>query len=454
MDAATNERLGRAVVLGGSMAGLLATRALADVFAEVLVVDRDELVGYDTHRRGVPQARHAHALLARGQLVLEELFPGLTGDLISRGVPTGDVLGDVRMHLSGHRLRRVRTGLVALSASRACLEQYVRARVCQLPGVTFAPPSDVVGLATTPDRRRVTGARVLRRADGSSEEIHDADLVIDATGRGSRAPVWLGALGIERPDEEHVRIDLCYTTRRFRLPLDALDGDVASLHAPTPDQPRGGVLARLEGDQWMLTLAGVLGDRPPSDPDGFLAFARSFAFPDIEEALRGAEPMDDPVAFRFPASVRRRYERLAHMPAGFLPVGDSACSFNPIYGQGMTVAALQALALRRHLNRFGLSRPARLRRSIARAADPAWRIATGADFAFPGVDGHQPLSARIASAYITRLHAAAEYDDKVATAFARVSGLVDRPEALLHPRIVARVLRAGTTRGRNDGDEE
>lgn len=445
MNEAANDRIdGRTVVLGGSMAGLLAARALADVCSEVTVVDRDELVTYGTHRRGVPQARHAHALLSRGQQVLEELFPGLTEDLTRSGVPTGDVLGDVRMHIGGHRLRQVSTGLVAVSASRACLEDCVRSRVGELHGVRFTPPSDVVGLVTTPDRRRVTGARILRRADASAEEILEADLVIDATGRGSRAPVWLETLGLERPHEERVGIDLGYVTRRYRLPPDALDGDLASLHAPTPAHPRGGVLARLEGNQWMLTLAGMLGDHPPTDPDGFLAFAQSLSFPDIGAAIREAESLDAPVAFRFPASVRRRYERLAHLPAGFLPMGDSMCSFNPIYGQGMTVAALQALTLRRHVTRFGLTHPSRLLRDVSDVADPAWDTATGADLAFPGATGQRTWKGRIAGSYINRLHAAAEHDAQVAAAFARVSGLVDRPEALLSPSVVARVLRHRT----------
>ena len=202
-------------------------------------------------------------------------------ELIAQGVPAGDLLANGRWYVSGHRLRQAPIGLVSLCVSRPFLEGHVRARVRALPKVAFLDSRDIVGLAATPDGRRVTGARVLRRADGGAEKLLGADLVVDATGRGSRTPIWLKALGYARPDEEQVRVGLGYTTRTYRLPPDALDGDLAVLDATTPEHPWGGTLLRLEGDRWMVTLAGMLGDHPPTDPDGFLDFARSLRFPDI-----------------------------------------------------------------------------------------------------------------------------------------------------------------------------
>ena len=449
-----NRQIGdRAVVLGASMAGLLAARVLADAYAQVTVIDRDELSETPMHRRGVPHGRHIHGLLARGQQALEELFPGLTAELVAHGVPTGDMLADTRLYLSGHRFRQAHTGLVVLCASRPVLEGHVRARVRALPNLIFLDRCDIVGLAATPDGRRVAGVRVLRRADGSAEQVLGADLVVDATGRGSRTPVWLEALGYGRPQEDQVRIGLGYATRTYRLPPDALGGDLAVLQAATPRHPRTGALQMLEGDRWMLTLGGILGDHPPTDPDGFLDFARSLQFPDIYQTIRDAEPLDDPVPFRFPASVRHRYERLDRFPDGLLVMGDAVASFNPIYGQGMSVAALEALTLRRHLERGAAPQPRRFFRDLPRVVDVPWDIAAGGDLIFPGVKGRRTLKSRLVNAYIARLHAAAAHDASLASAFVRVAGLVAPPQALLRPSIAVRVLRgslhlAAGTRGR------
>jgi 2-polyprenyl-6-methoxyphenol hydroxylase-like FAD-dependent oxidoreductase len=449
-----NRQIGdRAVVLGASMAGLLAARVLADAYAQVTVIDRDQLPETSMHRRGVPHGRHLHALAARGQQALEELFPGLTAELVAHEAPIGDLLANGRLYFSGHRLRQAHTGLVLLCASRPFLEGHVRARVRALPNLRFLDRCDVVGLATTPDGRRVTGPRVLRRADGSAEELLRADLVVDASGRGSRTPLWLDALGYPRPEQEQVRIGLGYATRTYRLPPDALDGDLAILDAATPQHPRIGALLILEGRRWMLTLGGILGDHPPIDPDGFVAFARSLQFPDIYEAIRDAEPLDDPVAFRFPASVRHRYERVGRFPDGLLVMGDAVSSFNPIYGQGMSVAALEALALRRHLEQGIEPQPRRWFRDLARVVDVPWDMSAGGDLVFPGVQGRRTLKVRLVSAYLARLHAAAAHDPDLASAFVRVVGLVAPPQSLLRPGIAVRVLRrslhlAAGTRGR------
>ncbi|MDN5918283.1 MAG: FAD-binding monooxygenase [Pseudonocardia sp.] len=438
-----------AVVLGASMAGLLAARVLADRYPRVTVLDRDHLVPDPASpRRGVPQGAHIHALLARGQQALEELIPGLTEELIGRGAPAGDLLGDSRWFVGGHRFRRARSGVPVLCASRPLLEDTVRARVSAMSGVDVVARTEVVGFETAGDGLRVTGVRVRREGRAGDEPV-PADLVVDATGRGSRTPRWLGAMGLPVPEEERVTIGLGYATRTYRARPGAIGSDLGIIPAPYPPLGRGGGLAVIEGDRWIVTLAGVLGDHPPADAAGFEAFARSLPVPDLHDAIAGAEPLDDPVPFRFPASVRRRYERLARFPDRLLVLGDAFCSFNPVYGQGMTVAALEALALRRHL-RARPPRPRAFHRHVARIVDAPWDMVVGGDLAFPGVQGRRTAKIRLVDAYLGRLQAAAADDAEVAVAFVRVAGLVDGPGALLHPRIALRVARHAR-RGRAAG---
>ena len=375
-----------AVVLGGSMAGLLVARVLADVYNRVTVVECDDLCDSVAPRRGVPQGRHIHGLIARGGQILDELLPGITESLTARGVPTMDQLRDARLYFSGHRLPQAESGVMVLSASRPCLAAHVRARVRSLPGVTFADRRDVLGLVTQ-DRARVIGARLIARADGSTEEIVHADLVVDATGRGSRLPLWLEDFGYGRPAEEKVRTGVGYATGMFRLRPDALGHDKAVIAAPTPAHPRGAGLAMVEGQRHVVTLMGILGDRPPTDLAGFLDFAKSLHVSDVYDAIVDAEPLDEIVGFSFPASVRRRYERMRRFPDGLLVVGDGICSLNPIYGQGMSVAAIEAITLRVHLDLGCEPRPRKVLRDMAKAIDVPWDMAIGADLAFPGVEG-------------------------------------------------------------------
>ena len=426
-----------AVVLGASMAGLLAARVLTEAYRKVTVIDRDVLPEDGVHRRSVPQGRHLHVLLPRGREVLEDLFPGFTARAVQAGAPAGDGLGAVRVVVSGHRLRQVDVGRLGLFVSRPFLEGQLRGRLRALPEVTFVEGSDIVSLMTTADRRRITGVTV-RGPDGHQQHI-TADLVVDATGRGSRTPIWLPEWGYCPPAEDRVDIRLGYATRTLRLRPGAIGNDKFIAIGPTVDNPRMGALGAMEGDRHILTLGGILGDYPPTDPASFEAFAGGLPAPDIAEAIQGAEPLDDPVAFRFPASVRHRYERLRAFPDGLLVIGDAVSSFNPIYGQGMTVAANQAMALRRILARTPQPAPREYFRLIATTIDPPWDIAVGADLAFPDVPGTRTAKTRLVNVYLPRLLAAAAHDATLSVAFARVQGLIDRPEGLLRPDRVFRV---------------
>jgi 2-polyprenyl-6-methoxyphenol hydroxylase-like FAD-dependent oxidoreductase len=434
-----------AVVLGGSMAGVLAARILAESYREVVVIDRDRVLGVRDARRGAPHTRHAHGLHARGHLIFEELFPGLTAELSAAGVPTGD-LGEMRWYFNARRLQPAKTGLVSVTAPRPVLEDHVRARVAALSNVRFLERCDILGLAATPRGERIVGVRVQRQHDGADPEVVDADLVVDATGRGSRTPAWLEQLGYERPAEERVKVGLAYTTRHYRTAPQMFDGVQSINPVASPAHPRGAFFGQIGRDLCILSLTGVLGDYPPTEPAAFLEFVRTLPVPDVYDAVRDAEPLDDPVSFRFPASMRRRYERVARFPDGLLVLGDAACSFNPVYGQGMSVAALEALTLRAHLRLGVRPSPRRFFADIARVIDTPWDISAGGDLDFPGVEGRRTLKVRAGNAYMARVQYAASKDPRVTDALMRVAGLIDPPQALMHPAMLRRVFRHAVRR--------
>ncbi|GAA4246366.1 FAD-binding monooxygenase [Dactylosporangium darangshiense] len=438
------------MVLGGSMAGLLTARVLTEHFGRVTIVERDELSGSWSGdpeadpreretRRGVPQGRHAHGLLAAGLDVVEGLFPGATAELVAAGVPSGDVLGNVRFCVSGHRLRQAPTGRTALSFSRPYLENYLRSKVFALPGVEVRGGHDIVGIDA--DAGRVTGARVQRRDGGPVEGIA-ADLVVDATGRGSRAPRWLADLGYEPPREEQLHVDLAYVSRHYKVDPALLDGDIAIIIGPSAQAPRGGAVMLQEAGRAVITLFGILGDHAPLEDEGFRAYARRLPLPYAAEIIEASVPLDDAVKFRYPGSTRHRYDRLRRFPRGFVVVGDAMCSFNPMYGQGMSVAGVEALRLGDALARDGADGFDALRffRAVRPVIDIPWQIATGGDAALPGVDGPRDARTRMVNRYLDRLYAAAAHDEAVSLAFSRVTNLLDPPTALLRPAIAARVF--------------
>lgn len=432
-----------AIVLGASMGGLLAVRVLSETFERVTVVERDEFPAAAAPRRGVPQGRHPHGLLARGLEVLEELLPGLTDELVAQGGLPGDLQTDVRWHNDGHLLKPRPSGMRGIAVSRPLLEERVRSRVLELPGVEILAPSDVLDLTAV--LGRVTGVRLRSRASGSAARLLGADLVVDATGRGSHTPVWLAELGFTRPEQSVIEVGIGYTTAVFPRREGDLGNALAAIIGPTVATPRFGVALATEGDRWMVTIGGYRGDHAPADgATGYREFAGTLASPDIADLLRDRDPIGRAQPYRFQSSTRRHYERLARFPDGLLVVGDALSSFNPIYGQGMTVAALEALALRTSLAEGASGLAHRFFRRAARVIDGPWDIAAGGDLRLPSVPGPRPPRVRMVNAYVSRVQAAAAVDPDVGLAFLRVANLLDRPESLLRPSVAARVLRASS----------
>jgi 2-polyprenyl-6-methoxyphenol hydroxylase-like FAD-dependent oxidoreductase len=316
----------------------------------------------------------------------------------------------------------------------------------KLPNVRAIEKCAVQGLVATPDRSAVQGVRV--KVETGAEQVLLAELVVDASGRGSSSPAWLEGLGYARPEEERVEIGLGYTSRVYRRRPSDLGGKVALVIAGSaPNWRNGGVLYQTE-DRWLVSIGGYFGDHAPDDDQLYAAYARSLPSPHVHDIVSRAEPLTDFVSYRFPANLRRRYEQLARFPKGYLVFGDAVCSFNPVYGQGMTVAAQEASLLRECLAAGDdADLPQRFFAAVQPAIDAPWDITVGNDLRHPQVAGARPAKVRFINWYVGKLHKAARHDARVATAFLEVANLKAPPERLLHPAVVGRVIWGNLRRG-------
>ena len=441
-----------AVVLGASMAGLAAARALAGHFERVTVVERDALTAAIEARKGVPQGNHAHGLLPSGYRILDAWFPGMMADLIAIGAIPGDLTGDFLWYQYGCWKLRAQSGLDGIVVTRPMLESKVRERVRALPNVELLDGHDIDEPIFDAATDRVTGARVTRRSSGDPKIIA-ADLVIDTTGRGSQSPVWLSKWGFGDVEESDVRIDVGYSTAIIpRRPGD-LHGAMGAIIAGTaPESTRFAAILGAEGDRWVITLVGVIGDYPPTDLASWREFARSLPTPDTYDLVKDREPLMPVQSYRFPANRQRHFERLKRFPLGYLVLGDAVCSFNPIYGQGMSVSLCEAKALDDCLGQGddGLAR--RFFAKISPIIACPWAIATGEDYRFPQVEGRRPPGHGAVSRYMARAHRAANRDSVVLKRFFEVASLLAPPTAMMSPGIAWRVLLGGIGAPQNDPD--
>jgi 2-polyprenyl-6-methoxyphenol hydroxylase-like FAD-dependent oxidoreductase len=437
---------GDAVVIGGSMAGLLAARVLSDYFRTVTIVERDEPGTPSQARRGVPQGHHAHGLLLRGQDTICRLFSSMREQLLAAGARSVNMGRDVKWYHFDVWKCRYHSALDFISASRPLIEWTVAERVRRLPNVKMLHGWSVESVIY--DGHSISGIRMHRRDDRDVEQRLNADLVIDASGRGSQIPQQLRVLGFERPEESSVRIDVGYASCLFRAPRTARDWKALYVVSQPPAK-RGALILPLEGDRWICTLVGMHGDHPPTDYAGYMAFAKSLPVPDMYEALRSAEPLGEIVRYGFSAGLRRHYEKLNRFPPGLLVLGDALCSFNPIYGQGMTCAAQEAEALGTALDRHGSASAAMARdyyRAAAEVIVTPWRFAVGGDFGYPQTTGPRPRGVRLNNWYARRIALASQVDTGINAVFQSVQHLVTPPSVLMRPRFAIRVMRAARRR--------
>jgi 2-polyprenyl-6-methoxyphenol hydroxylase-like FAD-dependent oxidoreductase len=439
-----------AVVVGGSLAGMLAARVLSDHFDDVTLLERDYFPETPTARKGLPQGRHAHALLDRGREILERFLPGLTAELVRAGAEPIDGTQDVAMMSPYGWYVRFRGDLRVLASSRDLIDWGVRARIAALPNVRIRQAVDVTGLIRGQGMwAGVAGVRLRTRPGGGGVDRVGAelgaDLVVVADGRNSRLPEWLTELGYDAPQETVVNSFQGYASRLYRPPAGfTADWKCVYIQQAPPADPRGGLISAIEGGLWIVSLIAGDGDYPPTDEAGFLDFARSLRSPLLYEAIAGAEPLTPIVGHRATENRLRHYDRLERFPEGVVALGDAVCAFNPVYGQGMTAAALGAEVLDRWLrsesSRFGLSRGRVFQHDLARATAAAWQLSSGADYGFRTTKAPpQGCVARLIRRYLASVMRASTRRASVRRRFNEVLHLRRPPLALFSPGVLARV---------------
>jgi 2-polyprenyl-6-methoxyphenol hydroxylase-like FAD-dependent oxidoreductase len=446
--AATDRRFigTNAIVVGAGIAGLAAAGALADWFERVTVLERDILPDVATFRVGTPQARHAHGLLVGGQLALEGLFPGLDKDFVRAGGVPIRINKDFREELPNRDPMPQRDfGRIAYTMTRPLMEFVVRQRLLRSTNVTVRHGTRVLEIVAEPNGRRVTGVRCTTVEDDGGETLA-ADLVVDASGRGQLTAALLRSTGGPVPQETAIGIDLGYTTAIMDIPDDApSDWKILLTHNHAPRCSRRALILPIEGHRWMMSVVGIGGDRPPRKWDELLAYLQQLTTPTIYHAVRNAKPIAELAQFGFPGSVRRHFERMKAFPDGLIPIGDAICRFNPVYGQGMTVAAREATLLYHLL----AARAAELDPLAGLGAhflaetkpliETPWTMAALPDLAFPSTRGDRPADLEHTLQFAAALSRLAARDAAVQRLLVEVWHMIEPRSVLQDPKLIRRV---------------
>jgi 2-polyprenyl-6-methoxyphenol hydroxylase-like FAD-dependent oxidoreductase len=436
-----------AIVVGGSIGGMLAARVLADHFDRVTIIERDQLPDASMDRPGVPQARHLHFLFKRGLMVVEELLPGVTADLVEAGSHLLDQGRDFRILYRSGWSPRGELGLEFCTFTRPLLEATIRRHLMADARISLLEGFDVGGLAMSADGSRAEGVRIepRHRDPKALPEVQTlaADLVVDTSGRGSKAPEWLAAAGFPKPEETVINAFWGYASRIYE-PVEHLKKDWQTLFLINrpPYQPRAGIIQPIEGNRWMVTLAGVSHDYPPTDEEGFLKFARSLSSPELYRAIEHAKPLSRISGYRRTENRLRHFDK-AKVPQGFAALGDSVCAFNPVYGVGMTLVGLEALALRDCLRRGKGRLDSRcFQKQIAKLVAGPWALTTGEDLRWPATEGgNVTAKVKFMHWYLEHVIRLIPQSQEVFRRFQEVNHMLKAPTALFHPAVLGPVLR-------------
>ncbi|MCA0453572.1 MAG: FAD-dependent monooxygenase [Chloroflexi bacterium] len=434
-----------AVVIGGSMTGMLTAQVLTHHYAKVTIIERDQLPDEAEIRDGAPQARHLHVLLAKGLEIVEKLLPGIEAEMVAHGATTQFWGRDTTMYMERGWMPSFESEMKTHGISRVLLEWLVRKRIRANTKITIMERTVVKQLLTNDSRQQVTGVEIQPKGTMTTSTIH-ADLVIDASGRGSNAAEWLTSFGYEQVTETVVNSFLGYATRRYKRPANfPAHLKMITIQSLPPVHLSGGVIMEVENGECLVTVAGVNKNYPPTDEAGFVEFVRTLLSPVIYDLIRDAEPLSKVYGYQRTENRIRHYERFTRWPDGFIVLGDAACAFNPIYGQGMTTGAMEADDLGKLLDEYkgrdqtGMAKA--FQKRLAKLIETPWLMATSEDLRYPATEGAAPnWRIRLVQQYIQRIIAIMPDHPEAADVFLHVMNLVQPPTQLFRPSLLVKVL--------------
>ncbi len=434
-----------AVVIGGSMAGMLAARVLSDYYEHVTIIDRDYMPNTVEQRDGTPQAKHLHIFLAKGLQIVQDLFPGIDQEMTAHGATVQHWGRETVNYLERGWMPAFESSLKTRGISRILLEWCVRQRLRENERIQFMERTQVKQLLTRDNNATLIGVEVHPKGVPNQTTKITADLVVDASGRGSESARWLVEMGYEQIQETVINSFLGYATRWYKRPANFPKNLKILTVQSVPKNPRGGVIMEVEDNTIIVTVSGSNKDYPPTDEAGFLEFAKSLISPAIYNLIRDAEPLSKIYGYQRTENRWRHYERFSRWPDQFIVLGDAACAFNPIYGQGMTTGALEAVALGEILkayagkNETGMAKAFQER--LAKVIETPWLMATGEDLRYPGTEGGQvKWQDRIVQKYIERYINAMALYPEIIDPFVQVMNLLQPPTTLFRPSTIIKVV--------------
>ncbi|MBD8555177.1 FAD-dependent monooxygenase [Rhizobium sp. CFBP 8762] len=447
MNSSNPSQFRRAIVIGASIAGSLVAKTLASRFEEVVILDRDRLPEGPTPRSTVPQEHHVHLLLQRGREIMESFYPGFLTNIEEGGAEIVDLSHGVMWHLAGRWKHRWPTGFTAHYCSRTLIEHTLRKRAAELPNVSIRQNTTVSEIVHDDESKRVTGVSLIG-SDGVTEEL-SADLVIDASGRGTRSPAWVKELGYGVVKEEQVISRLGYVSRIYkRGASDARNWTVLLCTPKLPDQRKMAVISPIEGDRFMVTTGGWLGAFPELNEESFLEHLKSLSVPDLHDAVRKLEPISEFKRFRLPGSLRRHYEKMSNWPGNYLVVGDALCSINPIYSQGMSVSAMQIETLEACIDSYLADKieAKTLFERLFAVTERSWQQAKDGDERLPELGIRPKWSGKLLNIYFDALIAASAHSRTITIALLKSNNLVAGEHTVFHPRVLISVATESLAR--------